>query len=719
MPLPAPILDDRAYQQLRDELVARIPVYAPEWTDYTESDPGVTVLELLAYLGENLLFRFNQIPESTYLAFLRLLDVPLLPAGVATGAVAFTTKSPTGELVAQQSEVLAGQIPFETQIEVTAWPVSLVGVCRAASSAPTDPDASAFAAQSVQALGLTGDQQPAYYVNKLLPADPSASDAAAVDFGEAVDGALWIAVLAEPGGEAGLPGGATLSIGYQPTDVAPPMGQQPASPGVGASPPAPPVLWQVSTGQRAADGSPVYRTLTPLADTTTGLTAPGVVRLGLPDPPDVGVFTATLDELQGTGEEPPVLDDESQAARVLFWIRATRPDRGPFGPVLWVGANATTIRQARAAAPEFVATGTGDHNQVYSLVNSPVIDDRELIVEVEDQPGQWNRWTQVDSLEASGPSDTFFVLDPESGTLHFGGPLQGLAPQIGRRIRARGYRYGGGSAGNVAAKGITRYDDNPNVKVSNPLPTAGGSESETVASALDRVPGEIRRHDRAVTASDFSELALQTPGGQVARAECLPRFHPHYPQVDPAAGVVSVIVWPRSDAQSPNAPMPDQRLLRAVCAELDPRRLVTTELYVIPPTYRKVAVAVGVNVKDGYGTDAVRRWVELVIRQYLAPVPPYGPDGLGWPLGRRVFGPELEAAALQVEGVDYLEGLNVAGLAGDGSWSPGTVTLERWEVPELAAISVVAGPPLDAGADVSPPTVVPAPVPVPVLKEQC
>ena len=51
-----------------------------------------------------------------------------------------------------------------------------------------------------------------------------------------------------------------------------------------------------------------------------------------------------------------------------------------------------------------------------------------------------------------------------------------------------------------------------------------------------------------------------------------------------------------------------------------------------------------------------------MLRQYLAPLPPYGPDGEGWPLGRRVHGPELEAAALQVEGVEFLEGLNVAGL---------------------------------------------------------
>ena len=87
MPLPSPILDDRSYQQLRDELVRRIPVYAPEWTDHNASDPGITLIELFAFLGENLLYRFNQIPDATKLAFLRLLQIPLRPATAARALV--------------------------------------------------------------------------------------------------------------------------------------------------------------------------------------------------------------------------------------------------------------------------------------------------------------------------------------------------------------------------------------------------------------------------------------------------------------------------------------------------------------------------------------------------------------------------------------------------------------------------------------------------------
>src|SRR5437764_3710218 len=123
MPLPVPILDDRSYQQLRDELVRRIPAYTPEWTDHNASDPGIALLELFAFLGENLLFRFNQIPESTKLQFLRLLDVPLRPAAVAGGLVELATKVPAGVRVDLRTTVSAGKLPFETTTEAHAWPV--------------------------------------------------------------------------------------------------------------------------------------------------------------------------------------------------------------------------------------------------------------------------------------------------------------------------------------------------------------------------------------------------------------------------------------------------------------------------------------------------------------------------------------------------------------------------------------------------------------------
>jgi hypothetical protein len=70
MPLQIPSLDDRRYQELLDEALARIPVHNPEWTNFNKSDPGVTLIELFAFLTETLLYRANQIPERNRRKFL-------------------------------------------------------------------------------------------------------------------------------------------------------------------------------------------------------------------------------------------------------------------------------------------------------------------------------------------------------------------------------------------------------------------------------------------------------------------------------------------------------------------------------------------------------------------------------------------------------------------------------------------------------------------------
>src|SRR5262245_34167644 len=60
MPLTEPVLDDRSYQELRDELVGRIAVYAPEWADFNSSDPGITLLELFRFVTESLLWQIDE-----------------------------------------------------------------------------------------------------------------------------------------------------------------------------------------------------------------------------------------------------------------------------------------------------------------------------------------------------------------------------------------------------------------------------------------------------------------------------------------------------------------------------------------------------------------------------------------------------------------------------------------------------------------------------------
>lgn len=130
MPLPSPILDDRSFAQLAAELKARIPISNPEWTDHNASDPGITLLELFAFQAEGLLYRFNQIPEASYLEFLRLLQMPLQPAQPARALLAFTTELPAGVALPLRTLAAAGKIEFSTLEEARAWPVGGVAVGR-------------------------------------------------------------------------------------------------------------------------------------------------------------------------------------------------------------------------------------------------------------------------------------------------------------------------------------------------------------------------------------------------------------------------------------------------------------------------------------------------------------------------------------------------------------------------------------------------------------
>lgn len=732
MAMNRPVLDDRSFEQLRNELVARIPVYAPEWTDHNASDPGIALLELFSFLGENLLYRFNQIPEATQLEFLRLLQIPMRPASPARALVQLTTKDMSGVRIEKGSVAKAGDIQFETLNEVRVLPVTAFGVGKIAEELPDeDSEEEQFFEQAYRSRGLESADDTAPYKSRVLWEEEAGIP---VDFDEAVDGMLWVPVLAEKAEQVAAVRAALaehsdapllLNIGFVPDvridpdeDISPQAFEQrfrcPGAGTTGSDGQA--IEWQIWS-DLSKDNEPSYRSLNLEGDTTSGLTREGIVRLRLPsDLDELGVFPIDNLDAVGTGQLPPALDDE-YTERVVFWLRAFRHDGRRFGRVMYVGANAVQVEQRLSARPEFLGTGTGQPNQTYNLVNAQ-IEPGSVELDVE-EAGGWQRWQSVDGFFASGEGDRHYVVDAAAGTVKFGNGLQGFVPQIGQRIRVTDYRYGGGVAGNVAAEAIGKLSPTKPVKLSNPLPAYGGANAETVSQALDRIPGELRRRDRAVTEGDFKELALMAPGSNLARAECLPRYHPTFPDEE-SAGVVSVIVWPSSDADNPNAPMPDKNQLRTVCRFLDARRLITTELYVLPPAYRPVAVAVGVKVKPGYCIDAVRHWVELVIRQFLAPLPPFGPSGQGWPLGRRVHGPELEAAAHQVEGVEYLEGLELVGWDEDGNEVRTTVSLAKNEVPELIGITVESGPvTVDPGSVIEPAPSGPPPVPVPVLKEEC
>src|SRR5687767_5888484 len=119
--IPPPKLDDRAFEDIREEAIRMIPRYCPEWTNHNLSDPGITLIELAAWMTDLILYRLNRVPEKNYVAFLNLLGIRLKAPQAARALLRFDlVEGATRQLVPAGTQVSTPQgsdedtILFET-----------------------------------------------------------------------------------------------------------------------------------------------------------------------------------------------------------------------------------------------------------------------------------------------------------------------------------------------------------------------------------------------------------------------------------------------------------------------------------------------------------------------------------------------------------------------------------------------------------------------------
>ncbi|HEV7648644.1 MAG TPA: putative baseplate assembly protein [Actinophytocola sp.] len=129
--LPVPSLDDRRYSDLVEAALRLRDRYCPEWTSTEPGDPGVALIEIFAYLVDQLVYRLNQVPDRLYSEFLNLVGVHRRAASVATARVDFmldapgqTVRVPAGTPVSTVAGD-AGPVEFVTVEQAVARPVSL------------------------------------------------------------------------------------------------------------------------------------------------------------------------------------------------------------------------------------------------------------------------------------------------------------------------------------------------------------------------------------------------------------------------------------------------------------------------------------------------------------------------------------------------------------------------------------------------------------------
>src|SRR5712671_2025040 len=111
-----PVIDDRRFDDIVEEIKTRIARYTPEWqpvwTDYNDSDPGITLAQLFAWLSEMLIYRMGKVPELNYIKFLELIGIELQAAQPARVDVTFPVSDTTA--------VPYVDVPPRTQVSANA-----------------------------------------------------------------------------------------------------------------------------------------------------------------------------------------------------------------------------------------------------------------------------------------------------------------------------------------------------------------------------------------------------------------------------------------------------------------------------------------------------------------------------------------------------------------------------------------------------------------------
>ncbi|MDJ0642085.1 MAG: baseplate J/gp47 family protein [Erythrobacter sp.] len=723
MPLPAPLLDNRTYRDLVDEMIARIPVHTPEWTNFGPSDPGVTLLQLYAHITESMIYRANQVPDMNRTKFLQLLGIALEPAREARGMVSFANErgAVDSSPIAAGSELLAQKIPFRTSLTVDALPVES-RIYRKVPVSNPDPKTLASYELLYASFGRETPAQLALY--DTVEVDGTAP----FGFSNTVDNSVWIALIgrnddreeaaSDPWANVrGALAGRTLSLGLVPSQFREEK-LLPIAPGSNADEFLDFAIPSVADGIAFdTEDRPVanYRDLEAQADFDPTRQS-GVVQLQLPGDPAAIATWSDLDPLEGgVGDLPPQLDDTALAGRIVTWLKVSANNSADFS-FDWMGINASPVRQFIKVGSERLADGDGSPNQIRQLGRAPVLAGSVSILSLN---GTERRdWSAIDDLSAAGaeivgygapasdaPVDVF-ALDAEAGQVRFGDGVNGRRPREGEAIYAS-YDYSEGSAGNVGAGALKEGVNIPaGVTGTNPVPTWGGSDAETIEDGEKQVRRMLQHRDRLVTAEDFRSIAWRAPGIALGRVDVIPAAHPSVTPVtaDSVPGSVTLMVVPENDPAHPDAPRPDGRFLDSLCSYLEPRRLVTTEIALHGPKYKGIWLSVGIEVAGGHSIPETVEAVRSRLNAFLSPLPHpqlrgaalmpqlYGPDIdpalRGWPLNRGVHAAALLAEAARAPGVVSVPELLLAQGAGP---VVDEVAMRGLELPEVLGISVSVG----------------------------
>ncbi len=695
-------LDDRLYEEILDKAKNMIPRIFPAWTDLRAHDPGVTFIEMLALLTEMQEYYLNRVTDNNKLKFLKLLNTdPLLPQPAQSNITFEEVQEKV--VVPGGTRVFADNEPFETKASTCLQPLGIeaviieeLGKAKLVYRQGGQVSISGFSAfgdfqkeGSSLNIGLNGLYDGGSIVIRIEIADlwagrnqlPNRSDTISLvelqwEFFDSIKN-VWEAVEPLFDETFGLLFSGEISF------------ELPAETAKHKLEWIDDQLYWIRCKLIKPGYEIVPRIKTMLVNSIGvihGKTmSNGVIRSGngkeyqnilLDDYLSYyGSCEVYVKNEDGLWEEWPEASSKNLTDRVFIKTRdaAAKTTRivfaGDSSQVPPSGQDNILIVSydqdfAADRLIEFASALPGQCFRLDWAINESIVSPLDLEILVGNKkPGdhdyRWERWYRKDNLHSSKGGDRHYLFDWQRKELGFGNNEQGAVPgHVGNNaIKIVRCKLGCGENGNVKKNIISRMAapfENVCGAVKN-RSAVGGTRGETIEEALNRVLRDMKKQYRAVTALDYEQAALQTPGLMVARAKALPLYvkgQKGYPETrEPAQVTVAVVPY-----STDNPPLASEAFLSRVKQHLYAQRLITTELHVIPAQYVRIKVVTTLVVQAHIEFDN-HRVIEL-LNQILNPI---GDSSKGWPFGMTVRKADLISRISYLEGVEYVKTMTIEG----------------------------------------------------------
>ncbi len=666
MTIPNTSLDNLAFNEIFEKIRSKIPTYSKSWTDFNYSDPGITFLDLFAWLAENKIYSLNHISKRNYLKFLKLIG--------------FTPRKPTPTKII---------ISFENNTKLDAkkdWILNTTfdvtkGWTLKSNSAPhlifqlnrTEHLIKAHLKQILQInlpdlhsyYSYTAEQRQAIERFMLIDLNlPETFDyqpfveGKGVCFGFDIDESF----IPDKNNQNNLDQKISffISIKHYLGDKYP-IGIHchesfVDDPGL--------VTWQYLTH----DVTPQYKWVEfnadDLEDDTLGFTKSGIISFKMPyKKEDKDDLSTKIQNLNENSTNKP-------SNTKLFWIRCLLKENVLYDnpPIIIdsIISNCVAATQGAKTQDEFprqtppienqviAKLGSisesviGHPNQQLHLSDSPVINLENLaIIPTDEMPRYYAQekqiWSLVDDFDDSQSTDQHYTLDYNNGIISFGDGKNGRIPQAYGRIVVN-YTYGEPKSAVPLDTVFSLYDESDTClysEISTKNVLSIGNEQESLDDLKSRAKKELLIPNSALTLSDIEYVVKNTPDLRIARSAA--RIS--------GENEIEIVIIPVSHSKKP---LPTQSLLKSVCKHIDKHRPVTTLIKILSPKYVEISVNAVIRTSSALSEQQIID----ALANFLIPVSQQ-PDYEGWPIGRPVYKSEILSVLEKISGVDCVESLTL------------------------------------------------------------